>query len=261
MEEHHLTNPLLQRAQIPGQTFALPSGGIFYEQGELDDSVDKGEVVVCPMVTLDELVMKTPDKILNGTAITEVFGRCIPQIKKPDMLLAKDVDFLLICLRKVTYGDQYQIEHMHDCENATKHSYLVPLDPLISEAKKLNTDKARDDYTLTLPNQQVVKLSPPKYTQMLKFYQSLNDQVSEEVAYHRIIDATVSIVDSVDDVKDKKFIREWAAKIPAGYTKRIGERVMELGEWGPMLTSKITCRDCGKEVSVNISLNPMHFFS
>lgn len=42
-------NPLLSRIQMPGETFALPSGGVFYTHGELDDSVVNAEVRVHPI--------------------------------------------------------------------------------------------------------------------------------------------------------------------------------------------------------------------
>jgi hypothetical protein len=261
MNEQPQLNPLLQRAMIPGQTFALPSGGVFYKNGELDESVNGGELIVSPMVTMDEIIIKTPDKVLNGTSIVEVFARCIPQVKKPMELLAKDVDFLLVCLRKVTYGQDYEITYTHDCEDAKQHSYIVPLDPLISAAKKIDASTVDKDYTYTFPNSQVVKLTPPRYFQMLQFYQTFNTEVTREVAYDRMMDATVSLVEKVDATTDKEFIRQWATKVPAGYTRKLGERVAELSTWGPDLTSHITCRDCEKDVKIDISLNPMHFFS
>ena len=92
--EQPRSNPLLERIRIPGETFTLPSQGIFYKNGELDDDSKNGEVYIYPMVTYDEIVLKTPDKLFSGEAITEVFQRCVPQIKKPMELLAKDVDFI-----------------------------------------------------------------------------------------------------------------------------------------------------------------------
>ena len=53
-------NPLLARVKLPGETFALPSGGIFYESGELDDSVNHGELHIYPMAAYDEVLIKTP---------------------------------------------------------------------------------------------------------------------------------------------------------------------------------------------------------
>lgn len=260
-------NPLLQRARLPGQTFTLPSKAIFYTHGEVDDSVivSKGEIMVYPMVTLDEINIKTPDKLINGTAITDVFKRCIPQIKQPLELLSKDVDYLLICLRKVSYGDQYRFEHKHDCENAKEHSYEIPLDPLISNAKSIDVKRVKQNYTLTLDNGQVVHLIPPKYFQMLKFFQVFGTQnineVDDEQLSQEIIRTTVSMIDNVDGITDQGQILEWAQQIPAGYARVIGERVNEVSSWGANLETTIICQDCNKEVNVHISLNPLDFFS
>lgn len=260
-------NPLLERARLPGQTFKLPSKALFYTHGEVDDSVitSNGEVVVYPMVTVDEINIKTPDKLLNGTAITDVFKRCMPQILQPLELLSKDVDFLLICLRKVTYGGEYRFDYTHDCEDAKSHSYEIPLDPLISSAKVLDAKKVGKDYSLTLPNGQVVKLTPPKYFQMLKFFQTFGDttleNVNQEELTEQIIQTTVSMIDNVDGIHDKEQILEWAYTIPAGFARKIGERVNEVSSWGADLNTTITCRDCSKETEITISLNPLDFFS
>ena len=253
-------NPLLQRARMPGQTFALPSGGLFYTHGELDPTVKNGEVLVFPMVTMDELSIKTPDKIMNGTAVTEVFARCIPQIKRPELLLAKDVDFLLVCLRKVTYGNEMQVSYIHDCENAKEHSYMVSLDPLIATASKLDRSQI-DSYTLTLPNSQVVKLIPPKYNIMLEMYQAFNSELSDEETKQRVLNTTFSLIESVDGIEDRQMIHEWVRTISAGFTRKIGEHVAKLSKWGPDLHAPLVCKDCQEEVKVEISLNPIHFFS
>lgn len=261
------SNPLLERARLPGQTFSLPSKGIFYVHGEVDQSViaSKGEIMVYPMVTMDEINMKTPDKLLNGTAVIDVFKHCIPQINHPTQLLSKDVDFILICLRKVTYGSEYRLDFTHDCENAESHSYSIPLDPLIGNAKKIDSRRVGKDYTLTLPNEQIVKLSPPKYYQMLKFFQTFgikeNENINEEQLAREIIQTTVSMIDRVDNVEDKNMILEWAHTIPAGYAHQIGEQVNKVSSWGADLDVELECRDCNKKTKTTISLNPLDFFS
>lgn len=261
-EQMPRVNPLLERARIPGQTFALPSGGVFYTHDEIDPSVRNGEIVVHPMVTVDEMAMKTPDKLLNGTALDEVFRRCMPQVKQPLRLLAKDVDFLLICLRKVTYGDQIQIEYKHTCENAKEHSYLLPLDPLIASAKKLNSANAKEEYTLTLPNSQVVTLSPPRYGDMLEMNKTFaNPNVTQDLVAMSVVDLTASLVESVDNISDREMIREWAQTITAGYARMIGDHLAKLATWGPNQQVEITCRDCNETVPYVVALNPIDFFS
>ena len=104
------TNSLLKKIQLPGQTFRLPSRGLFYQNGEIDDRVQDGEVEVFPLTTIDEINMKSPDQLFQGTAIEKVFVRAIPAILKPTELLTRDIDYLLACLRVVSYGRSLPLE-------------------------------------------------------------------------------------------------------------------------------------------------------
>jgi hypothetical protein len=46
-------NPLLAKVQMPGKRFRLPSRGLFYNNGELADTVADGEIEVFAMTTVD----------------------------------------------------------------------------------------------------------------------------------------------------------------------------------------------------------------
>lgn len=262
MKQHQKANPLLTRAKIPGETFALPSRGIFYNEGELDETVKDGEVIVNPMVTMDEIILRTPDKLLNGTAIIDVFNHCIPQILKPLNLLAKDVDYLMICLRKVSYGDAYELAYKHDCKDAKEHTYLIELDKYIRQSNPIKKTSLKKDYSLTLPNGQHIQMMPPRYWRVLEFYQSYNEEnASVEELSDRLFKSIVSMIISVDKVEEKEFIDEWIRQIPAGYMGKISEKIASASKWGPDLTAEFKCRDCGNDVSTEISLNPIDFFS
>ena len=123
--EQKRENPLLKRKnKFPGETYRLPSKGLLYFNGELDEEVKDGEVIIYPMTTLDEIYMKTPDMLFQGTAIDTVFKRCIPQIKQPLNLLSNDVDYLLAALRKVSYGNHILINHNCSfCGEQTKKNH------------------------------------------------------------------------------------------------------------------------------------------
>jgi hypothetical protein len=99
-------NPLIEKNKtaIPGVTFRLPSRGTIYEEGVLDDSVENGEVTVWPMRLKEEIKMKSPDSILQGTAVSETISYCVPQILDPMALCPEDVDYLLIAIKKMTHG-------------------------------------------------------------------------------------------------------------------------------------------------------------
>ena len=257
-------NPLLVGIRIPGETFRLPSQGLFYTNGELDDSVSNGEVEVYPMTAMEEVILSTPDKLLSGKAIAEIFSNCIPQIKNPGALLAKDVDFLTVCLRMVTFGQYMEITYTHDCENAKSQSYMVDLQKMIRETRSIDATKLRDEYTHTLPNGQIAKLKPLTYSDMIALFQntamSKAEGSSDEENKKLFIETLARVVQSVDGVTDKAFIAEWISKISWGWKREIEKAAQSVSQWGTEFISTHTCKDCGEELRIYVSANPVNFF-
>jgi len=262
MEPLKPVNPLLERARMPGGTFTLPSQGLFYKKGELSPDVKNGEVHVHPMVTLDEIILKTPDKLFSGDGIVEVFKRCIPQINDPMQLLAKDVDFLMVCLRKVTYGDEMEITYTHDCEEAKEHSYMIPVNDFIQKSKRIDPTTSGKLFSLELDNGQVLKLRPANLKNVLGIYQStMNvDDESIDTISKNIFDTMVAMIESVDGITDSEMISEWVRTISAGWVHQIGDTIDKVSDWGPTFDVTIKCKDCGKEMTINTPINPLAFF-
>jgi len=259
MTEETNTNPLLERVKLPGETYTLPSQGLFYTHGELDESVNNGEVLIYPMNTMDELTLKTPDKLFSGEAITDVFRRCVPQIKQPMQLLAKDVDFIMVCLRKLTYGEFIDIKYQHNCTDSKEHPYSISVDPFINQTKRIDPTTITTNYTLKLDNGQTLKLAPPRIDVVLKIYQSTNDEDEAKMS-EGLFDTITGMVESVDDITDEKMIREWVQTIPAGWVHQISDKVEDLSDWGPEFASTVKCTDCGNNMTVTTPINPLAFF-
>ena len=142
-------NPLLSKIQMPGRRFRLPSRGLFYTNGELDENVIDGEVEVFSMTAIDEISLRSPEFLFNGEAIERVFLRCIPEVKKPLKLLSKDVDFLLTALRVVSYGDILDVDlrcekcqEMQDIENFRKEQDFLEEVRLKAEEQNIPLDIA-----------------------------------------------------------------------------------------------------------------------
>ncbi len=255
-------NPLLARIRMPGETFRLPSGGIFYTNDELHESVRDGEVHVEPMTAVDEIVMKSPDKLFSGDAVNEVFGRCIPQIRQPGQLLAKDVDHLLICLRKVSYGNDMELNYTHDCEDAKEHSYIIQIDDLIKTSRVIDPT-ALTAFNIKLENDQVVILAPVRfedYTRLLQSGEGNQERTPEEWK-DVMLDSLRDVIQSVDTITDKAFIREWLEKVPAGWLKKIYAGIEQTSDWGPTFETSILCRDCNEQTTLVAPLNPIAFFT
>jgi len=258
-------NPLISALRIPGETFRLPSQGLFYEEGVFDESVKNGEIEIYPMTTIDEIIISTPDKLLSGKAISEIFQHCIPQIKNAYKLLAKDVDYLMVCLRMVSFGQFMEVVYTHNCKNAKEHTYNVDLQAMIRAAKSIDPTLFTQEYTCTISNGQKVTLKPMAYGELIELYQNTmvqkTDTTDELEAEKMIVDTLVSVIKDVNGVTEKEFIREWARKISLGQKKQIQEAMHAVSEWGVDMKSPQICKDCKKEVELRVSANPVNFFT
>jgi len=255
-------NPLLAKVSIPGETFRLPSGGLFYTKGELSSSTKDGEVMVNPMTAMDELLLKSPDKLLSGEAITDVFNNCLPDVIMPENLLAKDVDYLLMCLRMVSYGPNIDLTHTHDCKDAKEHKYSIPLRPLIQKSKPINPT-ALKKYNVSLTNKQVVDLHPPKFLATIKVYQMFGtlDEETDTIAMGKqLIETIGDMIFAVDGHEDTDDIQEWLKQLRVGDVQLISDKVAELSDWGVDPTTKVTCKDCKKKMELVVPINPVSFF-
>ena len=257
-------NPLLDRLQLPGETFRLPSQGLFYHNGELSEDTTNGEVHVFPMTTIDELMFRTPDLLYSGKAIDTVFGRCIPQVKKPQELLIKDVDYLLTCLRLITYGPTMAVTYTHTCADAKEQTYDIKLQPLVKQARAIDPTTIASSYSVKLGNGQTVKIRPTLFKTALELSQTTDftDKVpSFDEVKKSLLTVIADTIDNIDDINDRKMIAEWIDKAPAGYIREIVGVIEKTGEWGVDFNVKEVCKDCEGEIEVSIGTNPIMLFS
>ncbi len=255
------TNSLVERIRIPGETFRLPSSGVFYEPGILSENVKDGEVYIFPMTAIDEIALKTPDLLFSGEAVCQIFNRCIPDILQPKKLLAKDVDFLLICLKKLSYGEQMEMTYKHSCKEAKDHSYMVPVDQFIKKSKRIDPSRIVNDFTITLTNSQIVCMVPISFDGYITLMQVEDKDASLEQQVKRLCFSISKVIKSVDNVTDKEEIQKWLCKIPPMLMKQITDCIEKTTLWGPDFMASIKCKDCGQEVQVQAPLNPLAFFT
>jgi len=255
-------NPLLARVTLPGSTFQLPSRGLFYKNNELAPNVKLGELHIHAMSAYDEILMKTPDSLFSGEAVNVVFKRCIPQILKPTELLAKDVDFLLVCLRKITYGDSLEVNYNHGCEDAKTHTYTVNTDDFLNNARRIDPTTVGQIYTKKLSNGQIVKLKPTTFNNLIRMYQDSDPmkQLSPEEELNMTSFVISSVIESVDEISDQKLIEEWVKNISAGWIGELSDTIEKTSNFGPEFKFETKCKDCGKTVTIETPINPVSFF-
>lgn len=87
----------------------LPSNGRYWPEGSLDVS-PTNEYAVYSMTARDEILMKTPDALMNGQATVDVIQSCMPNILDAWQTPSLDLDAILVAIRIATYGEKMDID-------------------------------------------------------------------------------------------------------------------------------------------------------
>jgi hypothetical protein len=101
---------LLQNLKNQSSNFeevVLPSRGRFYDG--TDGPVD-GKIHIRAMTGEEEQILATPRFVKKGIAMNMIFSKCIKESIKPENLLTADRTFLLIYLRGISYGSDYEVQ-------------------------------------------------------------------------------------------------------------------------------------------------------
>ena len=104
------TNPLNKYFRQASVFITLPSAGQYWPEGTLV-MPETGQLPVYPMTTRDEITLKTPDALMNGTGMVEVIQSCCPNIKNAWEMPSVDVDTVLIAVRKI--GRAHRLNSSH----------------------------------------------------------------------------------------------------------------------------------------------------
>lgn len=151
-------NPLKQYFRRPAVYVRLPSNGKYYAPGVVNIP-ENGELPVYPMTAIDDITLRTPDALFNGTAMAEVMRSCIPDIIDPWAINNIDLDAILIAIRSASGDSNLEIEST--CPACKEGStYGVDLIAILSQLKSA-------DYITELQiNDLKIKFRPLNYKEM-----------------------------------------------------------------------------------------------
>lgn len=189
----------------------LPSLGRFYDG---TDGPVNGKLNIRPMTGEEEQILATPRFVKKGTAINMIFSRCIKENIKPENLLSVDRTFILIYLRGISYGTEYEVE-IKDPESDRKFTTVIDLD-------SLEVENCPDDYGPalmdTLPKSGLsvaYRLSRGKDEIALQEYRerklkNAGDNASDDSLIYR----TAQLIEEIQGVSDKNELQILIKNLP-----------------------------------------------
>lgn len=234
----------------------LPSKGVFYSGKEAPED---GIIHIRPMTGEEEQILATPRYVRRGTAINMIFQRCIRENIKPDELLSVDRTYLLIALRSISYGHEYEVEiKCPDCDK--KFSYTIRLDQLMVNycppdfAAPL-TDvlpKSGLNFSWHLPRGKDETLVTDYREKRVKEF---NDAAVDDSLLFRI----ALMLDTVEGIKDKTELMILLKKLPIQDVTYLRSLATD-PPFGVDTKCDITCSLCFHDFEVELPLEAGFFF-
>ena len=271
-------NPLVAFFRQPKIFIGLPSNGRFYPEGSLTIA-ETGEYPVYAMTAKDELLFKTPDALLNGSATVEVIKSCIPAIKDPWQMPSVDIDAILIAIRAATNGTDLEIESKCTaCEEEAK--YGINLIGLLGQMS------AGDYESLLNSGDLKIKLKPLNYSDVNMGNLAQFNMQREILSLENISDDTERneksrlamlnisklniemmansieyiLIPGNEQVTDKTFISEFLENCDRNVHDLLRTQIAKLRENTIMRPLKIKCIHCANEYEQALMLNVTDFF-
>lgn len=276
------TNPLSQYFRKPGIYVRLPSGGKFYKNPP-KLSID-GELAVFPMTAKDEVLLRSPDALLNGEALRQLIKSCCPDVADPDEMPTPDMDAVLVAIRAASSGRSMPVETVCPCEHKFVNQQNISLDALMQNIKDIPEERSIPigDLTVTLRPSTMklgIKVGLAQFTQA-KMLQNIdnNEKMAEaeklaaannaiKVMLELTTDILSECIDSVnlpDGVKviDKRQIKEWINQIDKDQFAKLEGMMKDINISGLPQEHEVKCarEGCDKTYKAALSFDPTTFF-
>jgi hypothetical protein len=273
-------NPLQKHFRQPALYIKLTSNGKFWKDGALELSVT-GDLPVYPMTAKDEIMLRTPDALINGTSVVNVIQSCCPNIKDAWQMPSVDVDSTLISIRIASYGQEMTITaKCPKCKE--EHDYDVDLQKILSQIRMPDYSQS-----ITTDDGLIIKFKPLTYLQVSKsggvsfeegkLIQALADpSLDEEVRkaeYEKhigkmielnntnVTNCTASITVDGDEVTDPKFISEYYQNAESTVLRKVQEKIKEFADVVGIKPVDTLCSACQTQFKLNVEFDYSHFFA
>lgn len=270
-------NPLRQFFRRPAVYIKLPSGGKYYTE-DVVQIPESGELPVYPMTAIDEISVRTPDALYNGTAVRDLISSCIPNIKNPWLINSSDLDAVLLAIKAASGQENLEIESScPECENTS--SYSIDLPPLIASIKPANYDeelaygeisikfrpltyKEMSDAALVQFDLQK-KFSVIERTEDDAERDALSKEALETVTLvtMEVMSLAIEYIKTTDMiVTEKEYILDFLKNCDRNVFTKVRDYNGELRKEAELKPLDLTCTECQHQYSQKFTVDPTDFF-
>jgi hypothetical protein len=272
-------NPLTKYFRQPAIYLKLPSQGRFWPEGALNLPLNN-EIPVLPMSTKDEIILKTPDALLNGQGVVDVIQSCCPNIVDAWQTPSVDVDAIIIAIRIASYGNSMDFESQ--CPHCTETSdYAIDLTRVL---EGIACPAYTESVTL---DQMEIKIKPQAYfsvnksnmiafeeQQLLRSLGTMEDnpeQAAQSFNQHiaKLVDLNAEILAGSTDhirmasgesVVNPLFIAEFYKNCEPSIVKQVRALIESHSKQAGLAPVEVNCHHCEQPFKVSITFDFASFF-
>jgi hypothetical protein len=273
-------NPLAKHFRQPALYVKLTSEGSYWADGSLDLPAT-GEIPIYPMTTKDEITLRTPDALLNGTSVVKVIESCAPSVKDAWKMPTVDVDSTLLAIRIASYGPGMSVTSK--CPHcAEEHDYDIDLSHVLGGIRMPNYSEPVETDGLAIKLKPMTYLQASKaslvaYDQQKVINNMIDDNVKPEVRQQRLEEYTKAMTDlGIDNVTNStesittedhqvvtnpRYIREFYVNSPGTIMRTVQERMGEHAKEVGVKPIDSKCSACEQEFKLEIEFDYARFFA
>lgn len=275
-------NPLSKHFRQPALYVKLPSGGRWYPEGQIDITASN-EIPVYPMTARDEIMMKTPDALMNGAATVSVIHSCCPSIKDPNQMPIVDLDAVLLGIRLATYGPEMEfttacphcntradkalnVSVLLDKIESGDWTHPVKINGLEIMLKPQSYKEFNDNNQINFEEQRLLQLvqneeisaeeKTRKFDEMFaKLVEIGISQVSKNIASIKTVDGVV--------VTESEYIKEFLDNCEKGVWNAIKDKLDAIKKQNNYNEIHLTCEntECNKDFTAPFVFEQSNFFA
>lgn len=278
-------NPLAGIMRQPKIYVSLPSKGQYWPQGTFKINENQ-EYPIYSMTAKDELILKTPDALLNGQAVVNVLQSCVPNIIDAWHCPQIDIDALLIAIRIASYGEVMDTTVTVNGVDATYpvdlRSVLDALNSTVGWDERVEVSENLIIYVKPLNYKEVAKSAAQSF-ETQRIMNLVNDKNIDEdqklelfkKSFNKLTEITLDIVNNsvyridspAGSVTDPEFIRDFMQNCDRSIFNKVKDHLDSLREKNTVKPLKVKATDemisagAAEEVEVPIIFDPTTFFA
>lgn len=278
------SNPLSRYFRQADTYISLPTNGRWYTPDDVLLS-DVGELAVHALSAIDDILLNTPDAMLNGAALEKVVKHCVPGIRNIKKLMLPDLEAIFVAIKSATTGGRADYER--NCPKCNhENTFELNCRGLLDTMGHVGDD----DLVLRFADDLVVYIRPYDFEMRQLF---IRREFEEERAL-RALESEESSLDEMDKarllgesvdrlsqmtfklvsrsiervhilrdnttVTDPEHINEWLVSINKMQANAVIDAVNRLNAIGVARSVGVQCQGCGHEWEDALSFDPTSFF-